>query len=103
MAKDLKNLSPKDQESLDGSPAGIAERYINIKFQLGPNNEVGVNGTTIERVIELLIARLEGFQKGPFKCAFNIEAIRALIVAKERLDARTHERESRRVEGTNEV
>lgn len=98
----LKNLDPKDQESLDGSPAGIGERYINVKFQCGPIQEHGVNGTTIERVIELLVARLEGFQKGPFACDQNAQAIVALEQGKLALEIRTGERKARGVEGTNE-
>jgi len=59
----------QSQESMDGSSPLVQEPFIDIKFQLGPIQEVGVNGTTIERVLELLKIRLGGFQQGPFRCS----------------------------------
>ena len=73
--------------------------FINIKFQLGPVKEFGKNGTTIEDVITALITRLEGFQKGPFKCEENDRALAHLDAAKEALEERTAKRKARGVEG----
>lgn len=95
--------SSETQQVLDGSSALIVDPYITIKFQLGPVKEFGVNGTTIERIIDLLIARLDGFQRGPFACEYNASAIESLKGAKWMLEARTAERKTRGVEGKNEA
>ena len=62
-----------EQETMDGSPALVevngsnkfadhpqdpGQTYIRIKFQAGPLPE-GVNGCSIEDVIDVLVARLE--------------------------------------------
>lgn len=101
----LRNLNQQEQETLDGSPSTVrdAAGYVNIKFQCGPVQEHGVNGTSIENVIDLLVARLEGFQKGPFACRTNALAITNLQQARMWLEERTRERERRGVEGTNQV
>jgi hypothetical protein len=91
----------QDQESMDGSPSLINEEHITIKFQCGPVKEFGDNGTTIEHILELLINRLEGFQKGPFKCEENDKALTHLDAAKEALEERTRDRQARGVEGQN--
>ena len=105
MNKQLKNLNSEAQESMDGSAATIrdAAGYINVKFQLGPVKEHGVNGTSIENVIDLLVKRLEGFQKGPFKCRENALAITKLQEATQWLDFRTKLRVKQNVEGVNEA
>jgi len=109
-----------EQETMDGSPALVevygsnkfrykAEDtsqpdpipYIRIKFQAGPLQEVGVNGCSIEDVIDVLTARLEGFQNGPFRCRENALAITKLEEAKQWLLYRTSKRQAQGVEGTN--
>lgn len=90
------------QETMDGSPALVEEEHISIKFQAGPIRENRVNGTTIERVTELLIRRLEGFQRGPFECEENAQAILAYKDALGFLEQRTSNRREQGVEGKNE-
>jgi hypothetical protein len=102
------NMGDPAQESLDGSPATVdifdegGETWAHIRFQCGPVKEVGENGTTIEAVIDVLVKRLEGFQKGAFKCRENESAIFHLLGAKHSLEARTKGRKERGVEGTNQ-
>ena len=93
------------QETLDGSRAHVLDPdgYISLKFQLGPIKEHGVNGTTIEKVLGLVIDRLQGFQNGPFKCRENALAITKLEEALHWLHHRTANREKRGVEGTHGV
>jgi hypothetical protein len=113
-------MTPEDQEKMDGSPArvfavpvsnddtcddtyaGHHSHYIDIKFQLGPCGEVGVNGCSIRDVIRVLGDRLEGFQRGPFKCRENALAITKLQEAQRWLAHRTEERMQRGVKGRNE-
>lgn len=104
MNEALRNLNTAAQESLDGSPATArdAAGYIHIKFQLGPIKEHGVNGTSIENVLLLLIQRLEGFQRGPFACDENRDAIIHLQHALTRLEDRTRARVALGIEGTNQ-
>jgi len=103
-----------EQETMDGSSArvqsygsakfgkaatGMEIPYIDIKFQAGPLPE-GVNGCSIEDVIDVLVARLEGFQKGAFRCRDNALAITKLEEAKLWLLDRTRKRQAEGVEGT---
>ena len=99
------------QEAMDGSPSrvqktlfladGMQRMVIDITFQVGPIREVGVNGCAIEDVIDVLVARLEGFQKGPFRCRENALAITKLEEAKHWLNERTRKRQEQGVEGRN--
>ena len=88
---------------MDGTRAHISEPWIDINFQLGPINEVGVNGTQIERVLEILKERLEGFQKGDFRCRTNALAITKIEEAIMWLEERTKKRVSQGVEGLNKA
>jgi hypothetical protein len=99
----LRNLNTEEQEAMDGSSAIVndAAGYIHIKFQCGPVQEHGVNGTSIENVIDLLVARLEGFNNGPFRCRENSLAITHLQEAQNWLERRTRDRVKRGVEGVN--
>jgi hypothetical protein len=105
MNEALRGLNELAQQAMDGSPsrAGDETGYINIKFQCGPIQEVGVNGTSIENVVELLVQRLEGFQNGPFSCRENALAITHLQDAQNWLERRTRNRVSAGVEGTNKA
>ena len=76
---------------------------IDIKFQCGPIKVVGVNGCAIEDVIDVLMTRLDGFQRGPFACDENAHAIGDLAAAKAALEARTAKRQIQGVEGTNQA
>ena len=98
---------------MDGSPAtsplfnyknepGVVHGpFGEIKWQLGPVQEAGINGTTIEDVIEVCIARLQRFQRGPFAGRENALAITALEEARNWLLQRTRDRQARGVEGVN--
>lgn len=83
--------------------ANLAPEMVvaNIDWQCGPIQEVGINGASIEDVIDLLVARLRGFQDGPFKCRENALAITKLEEAQLWLFARTIARQRQGVEGTN--
>lgn len=78
------------------------ESYINIKFQEGAIQEVGVNGAQIENVIDVLIERLEGFQKGGYPCRENALAITKLEEARMWLNERTRKRKEQGIEGKSE-
>ena len=84
---------PVDQ---DGTPFAV------ICFQIGPIQEVGVNGCTNEDLIMVLRHRLQGFQNGDYKCRENALAITKLEEALHWLLHRTADRVYRGVEGTME-
>lgn len=69
-------------------------------FQNGPVKEKGVNGVTIEDLLEICIHRLTCFQTGPYACSSNEQAADFIKLALGRLDSRTAERMKRNVEGT---
>ncbi len=120
-------MDTKSQETMDGSPARVTRRLadlfeegkfrgldpgtnvapdegvIDIRFQAGPLQEVGVNGCSIEDVIDVLTARLEGFQRGDFRCRENALAITKLEEAKQWLLYRTMKRQQQGVEGRNQA
>lgn len=73
-----------------------------IIFQNGPINEVGVNGTTQEVLLAILIDRLRCFQEGPFRCRENAIALTHCEDALLWLQKRTRDRLARGVEGTNQ-
>ncbi len=104
MSETLRHLNPQAQESLDGSSSTVTDDagYIYFKFQCGPVQEHGANGTSIEKVIDLLVSRLEGFNAGPFRCRENSLAITHLQEAQNWLERRTRNRVERGVEGTNQ-
>lgn len=100
----LRNLNTDKQEALDGSPSIVNDEagFIHVKFQCGPIKEHGVNGTSIENVLDLLAIRLKGFQKGPFACETNARAISHIEAAMASLEERTAKRTEQGVEGTNQ-
>ena len=73
-----------------------------LNFQNGPIKEVGINGIQNEPVIAILIDRLK-FLDVAFPSDFNKNAIMHLEEALKSLQARTANRISRGVEGTNVV
>jgi hypothetical protein len=73
-----------------------------IHFQEGPIKECGVNGVANEDLINMVICRLEGFQKSEFACKENEQAINKLSEALMWLRKRTNDREARGVEGTHQ-
>ena len=99
---------PGAQETLAGSPRHVQDVGLTIDWQLGPvkakradGTENGVNGTTIERVLEACRNRLEGFQRGPFACLSNAEAMAAIEDALAWLEWRTSVRQGEGIEGQN--
>lgn len=76
---------------------------IDIRFQNGPIQEVGINGITNEALLAVVIDRLEGFQSGQFANTMNQIALDSLRTAQRALKHRTEERIRRGVEGTHTV
>jgi len=74
-----------------------------VSFQNGPIKEFGVNGIMNEDLIAIVIDRMRGFQSGDFACKNNEQALDSLELALAYLRARTNERETRGVEGTNVI
>lgn len=88
--------------SLDGSAAHIKTEYMDIVFQHGAPDEVGINGCRIEDVIDQLIKRLLDFQGRSLACEENAEALNHLELASEALVKRRRRREQQGVIGTRE-
>ena len=99
----MANLSsnPSLQVLLDAACEDDNETIQAVLFQNGPIPEAGVNGTTHEVLLEILIDRLAGFQAGPFACQANADCLGHLKAAQEILLNRTRERMARGVEGTH--
>ena len=95
------DITPEEQEIQDGSPAHVQRPFIDIKFQLGPVTEFGVNGCHNEDVLDVIVKRLLGFQSGPFACRENALALTKLEEAKMWLEERTRRRQRQGIEGTN--
>jgi hypothetical protein len=74
-----------------------------VSFQDGPIKEAGVNGTTQEVLLAILIDRLRCFQTSAYANSFNQEALDHCEHALAALKARTAERETRGVEGTHKL
>lgn len=84
-------------------PKTTAEKsQIAISFQNGPIKEAGVNGTTQEALLAIIIDRLRSFQAGPFACRENAIALTKIEEALMWLQRRTVARIKRGVEGTNQ-
>lgn len=73
-----------------------------VKFQEGAIHEAGINGTTNEALLAIVIDRLEGFSKGPYPSRETSIALRKCEEALFWMAYRTRERESRGVEGKHE-
>jgi hypothetical protein len=72
-----------------------------IKFQTGPVLERGVNGTSVEVVLRVVLDRLHAYQRGSFPCAENQAALEHVQDAIDSLDLRTMRRRRQGVEGIN--
>lgn len=62
--------------------------WIKIKLQEGHKENVGQNGTTMEKVVDLLIGRLSTYEKGVYKNKDNELALMYLQEAREALKRR---------------
>ena len=91
-------ISPinKDPDEIDGL-------FGNVKFQVGPIKENGVNGCHHEDLVAIVLDRLQCFQASEYKCRENALAITKLEEALHWLRHRTDARSARGVEGTSEV
>lgn len=89
--------------SLDGSDARIKSNYIDIVFQHGNPEEVGINGCRLEDVIDHLIRKLLDFQGRSLACEENAEALNHLELAGQALVKRRRRRELQGVLGTRET
>ena len=74
-----------------------------IDFQEGPIKENGVNGVANEDLINMVLARLYGFQQSEYNCRENALAITKFEEGLMWLRARTNSRKARGVEGTSQV
>lgn len=74
-----------------------------IHFQEGPVHECGSNGVGNEDLINMVVERLECFQKSEFACRENAIAITKLEEALLWLRKRTEGRVQRGVEGTSKL
>ena len=90
----------KAEYGVNGEPG---EPLCDIHFQEGPIKECGVNGVCNEDLINIVIDRLEHFQRSEFKCRENALAITALEEALLWMRKRTMSRKKRGVEGTHIV
>lgn len=78
-------------------------RHTEVQFQHGPRNVEGsVPGITNEVLLAIVIDRLADFQRGPFHCEENAEALDHIQKGLTALQARAHNRQKRGVLGTNE-
>lgn len=91
-----------DAKSNDGWDGSNQHRAV-ILFQNGVIPEKGVNGVTNEALLAIVADRLTSFQAGPFRGAYNANALEHVNAALNALKERTMERMSRKVEGTHEI
>lgn len=93
----------------EGNPAGgtSSGRGFAISWQNGPlgrgDKRRMPNGAFVEDVLAAVIGRIDFYQSTKFACGENAEALYHLRRGAELLDARTRDREQRRVEGTHAV
>lgn len=80
---------------------GGAGATVRIEFQNGPVKESGFNGISNEALLAIVADRLEGFQRGPFKCKDNEDALGMVKGGLTCLLKRTKKRVDQGVEGTN--
>lgn len=83
--------------SMDGTEALVQRPFINVVFQHGHPNEVGINGCRVEDVIDVLVDRLLAFQGRDLACEENAEALEHLHFAREALIKRRRRREAQGV------
>ena len=75
--------------------------FAKVSFQNGPVKEAGVNGVHQEDLLNIVVDRLESFQKGDFRCRENAIAITKIEEALMWLNSRTQKRQDKGIEGTN--
>lgn len=82
-------------------PVNVDNPPVDILFQNGPVNEVGINGLTQEALMIICIDRLRSFQKGPYACRENGMALTHLEESLHWLHSRTVKRMTQGKEGTH--
>lgn len=96
----------------NGNPAGGCSYGVGftISWQNGPlgrqtetTDRKEPNGAFVENIIAAAIGRLEFYQNSRFRCDENARALTYLKSALEECNARTQQREARKVEGTHAV
>lgn len=88
--------------SMDGSEALVSHPFIQIVFQHGHPNEVGVNGCRVEDLIDVAVDRILDFQGRNLGCEENAEALEHLYQAREALMKRRRRREEQGVVNTQQ-
>lgn len=88
--------------SMDGSEALVVRPFIEVVFQHGHPNEVGINGCRVEDVIDVAVDRLLDFQGRNLSCQENAEALEHLHLAREALAKRKRRREQQGVINTQQ-
>lgn len=95
---------------LDGRPAEQQLRLPNgelifyVQWQHGTTPAEGVNGLTIEQLLEVAAMRLREYQRSePTRCRENAIALTEIESAQNWLYRRTHARQQQRVEGQYEA
>ena len=86
--------------SMDGSEAFMRRPFIEVVFQHGHPNEVGINGCRVEDVIDVAVDRLLDFQGRNLACDENAEALEHLYLAREALVNRKRRRQQQGVINT---
>lgn len=101
---EINNITDENENPTGGHVYGTG---IKIDWQNGPLGRDGdrqvPNGAFVEDVIQAAIQRLEFFNEGKYRCRENSLAITHLQEGLHWLEARTKEREARKVEGTHAV
>ena len=92
-------LKDGDRYEIVGAAAPMAN--ILVKFQTGPYQEAGLNGTFVEDLLVIARDRLEEYQAGPFPHRDNAAALAEIEWALFFLNKRTKDRLARGVEGTS--
>jgi hypothetical protein len=87
---------------LDGSGAIVNKPHIHIEFQRGNPDDVGMNGCTMEDVLEVVIQKLLDFQGRKLACRENAVALWHLSCAQEAMATRARARAAQGVRGTSE-
>jgi hypothetical protein len=112
----IPNLAPTNVVALDapdpeagnachayGVQFGGPKDVLKIAFQHGPRGaEKSVAGIFDDDLLAIIQDRLEGFQRGPFACAENAEALEHVKKARGALADRVVKRVAKGVLGANE-
>lgn len=56
-------IKRNEYSNLDGTPAEVSGKYFWIQFQCGPIAESGVNGVCMLEILQVMIDRLDGFER----------------------------------------